>query len=220
MHKKALIIFAKQPIPGEVKTRLIPHLSPHEAALLYQLMLTDILDKTECLEEVDRILFYAGDQAAGDYFRGVFPAFPLRPQEGDDLGSRMEAAFARAFAMGYQAAAIIGTDSPDLPVAFIEDAFRLLEKSGTQAVFGPAEDGGYYLIAMKRLHRELFRGISWSTGQVFRQSMEKAGSLGLGVATLPPWHDVDTFEDLARPELRDEGNRAPRTRGFVERLGK
>jgi rSAM/selenodomain-associated transferase 1 len=217
MNKKALIIFAKQPLPGNVKTRLVPPLSPDQAARLYHSMLSDVLNKTESLETVDRLLFHERGSQADYYFQEFFPSFPIYPQQGIDLGARMEAAFARVFAMGYRTAAIIGTDSPDLPVSVIADAFHILEKDGTDVVFGPAEDGGYYLLAMKRIHSELFHGIPWSTGQVLRESVKKAESAGLRVATLPVWYDVDTVEDMKRPELRKEGNGAPLTRGFIER---
>ena len=219
MNKKALIIFAKQPIPGNVKTRLIPALTSDKAAQLYLYMLTDILNKAESLQDIDRFLFYDGDRETEEYFRGMFPELPLYQQESCDLGGRMEAAFACVFAMGYRITAIIGTDSPDLPLSFIDEAFRVLEKKGADVVFGPAEDGGYYLLGMKRVHGELFHGISWSTGRVLRESMEKAESVGLEAATLPVWYDVDTVEDLKKLGSRDVGNNAPQTRGFAEKLG-
>jgi rSAM/selenodomain-associated transferase 1 len=219
MNEKALIIFAKQPVQGEVKTRMVPPLSPRQASQLYQHMLTDIINRTESLEGVDRFLFYSGGNGAEKYFHKLFPDLPLYPQKGADLGSRMEEAFSHVFAKGYRTTAIIGTDSPDLPVSFIDDAFRLLENGNTEAVFGPAEDGGYYLLAMKRVHHELFHGISWSSGRVLRESLEKAGSMGLQVFKLPLWHDVDTFEDLARLGTREDRDCAPLTLRFIERLG-
>jgi glycosyltransferase A (GT-A) superfamily protein (DUF2064 family) len=145
---------------------------------LYQHMLIDIVNKTDSLKEVDRFLFYEGEREAGEYFMELFPALPHYQQDGKDLGARMEAAFIRAFAMGYQAAAIIGTDSPDLPVSHIEEAFRILEQDGIDVVFGPAEDGGYYLLAMKRLHNVMF-GISRRNGQALRDSAGKESVGGL-----------------------------------------
>lgn len=218
MNKKALIIFAKQPVPGEVKTRMVPPLSPRQAAQLYHLMLTDIFSSTESLDGVDRVLFYAGGDDAETHFHELFPGLPLYSQQGADLGPKMEAAFSRVFAMGYRTVAIIGTDSPDLPVSFIEDAFGRLEYGKTDVVFGPAEDGGYYLLAMKRVHSELFRGISWSSGQVLRESLAKAKSMGLEVSTLPEWHDLDTVEDLSKLGTRDGRDCALLTRRFVEGL--
>ncbi|HET6420003.1 MAG TPA: TIGR04282 family arsenosugar biosynthesis glycosyltransferase [Geobacteraceae bacterium] len=219
MNEKALIIFARQPAPGEVKTRLVPPLSPAQASLLYHFMLADIINGTESLEGVDRVLFYTGGEGARGYFLDRFPGLPLYPQEGDDLGSRMEEAFSRVFAEGYRFAAIIGTDSPDLPVSFIDDAFRLLAGGKTEVVFGPAEDGGYYLLAMKRVHHELFHGISWGGGSVLRESLEKAGAMGLEVSELMMWGDVDTFEDLAGLAERAGGGCAPLTLRFIKDMG-
>ena len=218
MNKKALIIFAKQPVPGEVKTRMVPPLSLHQAARLYHLMLTDILGSTESLTEVDRFIFYSGGDSTERHFHELFPGLPLCPQQGADLGRKMEAAFRSVFAMGYRTVAIIGSDSPDLPLSYIEDAFHLLENGRTQAVFGPAEDGGYYLLAMKSLYSELFYGIKWSSGQVLRESLVKAESAGIEAAMLPLWYDLDTFEALTRLGKADGKNSAPLTRQFVEGL--
>ncbi len=114
-------------------------------------------------------------------------------------------------------AAVIGTDSPHLPTAFIDRAFDLLEDPGVDAVFGPTEDGGYYLLAMKQPHRELFEGIAWSTPSVLEQSLARAAAAGVATVLLPVWHDVDTAADLLRPELVDPGNGAPLTREFILR---
>ncbi len=216
--KSALIIFARKPVPGNVKTRLIPCLSPDEAAQLYHCMLTDILNKTASFSGTDKLLFYEGGSETEDYFHANFPSFAVFPQQGEDLGMRMQAAFNHAFAMGYRSVAIIGTDSPDLPAAYIEDSFRSLEKGGNDVVFGPAEDGGYYLLAMKRMHGELFRGITWSSGHVLRQSLAKAELSGLNCKTLPAWYDVDSPADLGRPGLVEAGNCAPLTRRFLRLL--
>jgi rSAM/selenodomain-associated transferase 1 len=218
MNKKALIIFAKEPVPGNVKTRLIPALSPDKAAQLYLHMLTDTMKKVESLQEVDRFLFYDGGMETEEYFRRLFPALHLCQQERCDLGVRMEAAFTKVFAKGYRTAAIIGTDSPDLPLSFIFDAFNILEKEEADIVFGPAEDGGYYLLGMRRLHGELFHGIRWSTGQVLRESLKKAELAGLVAAALPVWCDVDTIEDLKRLKLRNGENGAPLTGDFIREI--
>jgi rSAM/selenodomain-associated transferase 1 len=213
--KKALIIFAKQPVAGKVKTRLIPALSAIEAASLYNCMLTDTIAKMESLMQVDRFLFITGGTESSAFFHEFFPGILIFPQAGNDLGERMEAAFAAVFSMGYQAAAIIGTDSPDLPLQFIEEAYRLLEKHQAEAVFGPSEDGGYYLLAMCRLHSDFFAGIHWSSGHVLQQSLKNAEKAGLRVAQISAWYDVDTIEDLDRPELRDSHNCAPLTRQYI-----
>jgi rSAM/selenodomain-associated transferase 1 len=213
--KKALILFAKRPVSGRVKTRLSPPLTLDEAAALYRCMLEDILAKTAPLVGMDRHIFYEPDPEAAAYFAGIAPRTPAAPQRGADLGERMANAFADLFSAGYGEIAIIGTDLPDLPLAFIEESFRRLAEEADDAVYGPSEDGGYYLLAMRELHQELFRDIPWSSGEVLERSMERGQQAGLGISLLPEWHDVDTAADLERPELMDEGNGAPLTRKFL-----
>lgn len=214
---KALIVFAKRPLPGRVKTRLTPPLSPEDAAELYRCMLLDILAKTGQMTAVDRLLFYEQGAGAPEFFAKTVGTEEFYPQEGEGLGERLAAAFERTFGLGYTAAAVIGTDSPHLPTAFIEQALDLLDNPGVDAVFGPTEDGGYYLLAMKRLHRELFEGVPWSTDEVLKESLARAAAAGIATALLPVWHDVDTAADLLRPELVDPANGAPRTREFILR---
>jgi uncharacterized protein len=214
--KKALILFAKRPVPGRVKTRLSPPLTLEEAAELYRRMLEDILAKTARLDGVARFLYYEPDPEAAPFFDRFVPGIAPAPQRGADLGERMATAFGELFAAGYGEVAIIGTDLPDLPVAFIEESFLRLATAGIDAVFGPSEDGGYYLLAMRELHGSLFRDIPWSSEKVLELSLEKGKQAGLGISLLPVWHDVDTAMDLKRPELLDEGNGAPLTREFLK----
>ena len=211
--RKALAIFAKEPLPARVKTRLVPPLTPAEAADLYGAMLAAILDRAAHLPGVDPWLFL--DPAGGNGTRLPAAARPLprHPQEGDDLGRRMENCFRTLFAAGYAAVALIGSDSPDLPAAYVEEAFARLDAA--DAVYGPSEDGGYYLIALKEVHPVLFRDIPWSTETVLPLSLERAAAAGLSVALLPPWYDVDTPADLGRPGLVACENGAPRTRAFL-----
>jgi rSAM/selenodomain-associated transferase 1 len=213
---QALIIFARQPLPGRVKTRLTPPLTPQEATELYRCMLLDILARTEQLDDVERFLFYEEEPGAAAFFSTVTCLTSL-PQRGDALGERMAAAFATVFARGHQRVAIIGTDSPDLPLANIHEAFTRLDEGETDAVFGPSEDGGYYLLAMKRLHHELFRDIRWSSDGVLRESLAKARMAGISCSCLPTWYDVDTAADLTRPGLLNEANEAPLTREFIRK---
>ena len=213
--KKALIIFAKQPLAGMVKTRLMPFITAADAAELYSCMLLDVLSKVQRLESVARFLFYEDEGDAGSYFSRLAPGMTMLPQAGIDLGERMMTAFQSVFALGYDAAAIIGTDSPDLPLSIIEDAFLALENERTDAVFGPSADGGYYLLAMKRFHASLFQGIEWSRSTVLRMSLARAAQAALRVALLPEWYDLDRVEDLKRPGLIDSRSDATRTRRFI-----
>ncbi len=179
-------------------------------------MLGDTLAKVAELPATDRLLFYEEQPGAADYFRQTAAGCRLFQQREDDLGGRMANAFGLAFAEGYQAAVIIGTDSPDLPLSFIAAAFRKLEQTSVDAVYGPSEDGGYYLLGLKRFYDELFRDIPWSSDGVLEKSLARAVGAGIRTDLLPSWYDVDTAADLQRPELLDEGNDATLTREFVK----
>jgi hypothetical protein len=216
---KALLIFAKQPLPGKVKTRLSPPLSLQEAADVYRCMLSDTLAKVADLPGVSVLLFFEPAPGAAGFFLRDFPGVRIFPQEGDGLGERLEKAFERVFALGFKSVAVIGTDSPDLPLAYLEEPYRLLEENGVDVVFGPAVDGGYYLVASGRFYPGLFRDIPWSTNRVLEKSMETAASFGLQVVSLPVWHDMDTVEDLKKFLAVGNPDYAPRTLRFLQRIG-
>lgn len=216
--KRALLIFAKQPVPGRVKTRLSPPLSPDEAAELYHCMLADTMGNHLSCDHFDTLVFFEPSGAAEAFFRRTWPGVPAFPQQGEGLGERLEQAFALAFVMGFGAVAAIGSDSPDLPPLYVEDAFRLLEEGRADVIFGPVEDGGYCLIAMKRPYPGLFRDIPWSSGEVLERSEEAARALGLRSARLPLWHDLDRFEDLELLLTDGSEGGAARTAGFLRRL--
>lgn len=191
-------IFFKSPRPGEVKTRLVPPLTPVEAAELYRAFVSDTLALCRRVPGADLTLFHAGGSGEADPRDEIDGAAGLRclPQQGVNLGMRMAGALDHllADASAPVRALLIGTDSPDLPPDYIAQGFEDLERS--DLVLGPAGDGGYYLVALKRPVPGLFEEIAWSTEAVYKQQVERAKGLGLGVAELPPWHDVDTIEDL------------------------
>jgi len=213
--RRAVIIFAKKPFPGAVKTRLSPPLTPAEAAEFYSCMFQDTLAMTRSLTGLTPFIYFQDDPGAAEYFATLAPEIMSLPQRGVDLGERMNRAFAEIFARGFKVAAIIGTDSPDLPRDYIYEAFSLLEYEHTEVVFGPAEDGGYYLLAMKRVWGELFTELPWSSEELLAASVETAKDAHLGASFLPKWYDIDTAADLKRPELLDEKNPAVRTREFL-----
>jgi len=215
---RALIIFAKQPAPGAVKTRLAPPLTPETAAELYACMLQDTLDMALHLAGITPFIFYQGGAGAAGFFAAAAPGIAAEPQQGRDLGERMKRAFAAIAARGCREIAIIGTDAPDLPAGYVVAAFTQLEDEHTDVVFGPAADGGYYLLAMKRVWDELFLDIPWSSAAVLAVSAAKAKAAHLGVALLPPWYDLDTPADLERPALLAENTTAARTGEFLRRM--
>ena len=181
-------------------------------------MLTDTISRIGSLTDVEKYLFYDGNEEAQKYFTEKTPEMNCLPQRGCDLGERMTEALREVFARGNGSAVIIGSDSPDLPLTFIVDAFAGLEKRECDVVFGPTDDGGYYLVGMTSLHRELFREITWSSNQVLVESVARAKEAGIGTSILTMWHDVDTPKDLHRPELLDEANDSPLTRSFLLEL--
>lgn len=215
LHSRALIIFAKNPLPGAVKTRLSPPLTPEDAASLYRCMILDTIHMATALRGVSPFIFFQEDPGAADFFRILAPGTISHPQVGEDLGERMKNAFAKIFSSGFSAVAIIGTDSPDLPPEFIMKAFALLAHEQTDVIFGPAEDGGYYLLALKRVWEELFTGLPWSSSGLLAASVTRAGKLCLGSSLLPAWYDIDTAADLDRPGLMEETCTAITTRQFL-----
>jgi hypothetical protein len=214
-NSRALIIFAKKPAPGAAKTRLSPPLTPEAASELYACMMLDTLEMASTLSGLTPFIFFQSDSGAYEYFDALAPEILLLPQKGENLGERMQSAFQEIFGRGFTNIAIIGTDSPDLPAEYIFEAFSLLEYEHTDVVFGPAEDGGYYLLAMKRVWDELFTDLPWSSAKLLAASVEKAKDSCLGASFLPEWHDIDTEYDLNRQELRDEKSPATRTRAFL-----
>jgi rSAM/selenodomain-associated transferase 1 len=212
---RALILFAKEPIPGKVKTRLVPPLTPEGAAELYDSMLRDTIARIGLLEGIDRYLFYDGENGALEFFTEAAPGMTCLPQEGADLGERMAEAMRQVIAIGHDIAVIIGSDSPDLPMEFIINSINKLSAGDCEAVFGPTEDGGYYLVGLTRLHEELFIGIPWSSDRVMDETLARAAKAGIRASLLPLWHDVDSAADLDRPELLEEASLAPLTREFL-----
>lgn len=190
------IIFAKEPAPGQVKTRLTPPLRPEEASGLYRAFLEDILEETARLPEMELALAYA-PAGSGEAFRPLVPAtVQLLPQEGRDLGERMARAFAWGFTMGFEIVLLRGSDTPDLPGAVMNEAREQLTAGPAEVVLGPSRDGGYYLMGLKAPHPELFQGILWSTGAVLADTLSRVQDLALKVHLLPAWTDIDTYADL------------------------
>ncbi|MBT0663518.1 TIGR04282 family arsenosugar biosynthesis glycosyltransferase [Geobacter pelophilus] len=216
-HLNALLIFAKWPEPGKVKTRLSPPLETHEATELYRCMLLDTLENSADIIGTSRMIFFDGEPGRSADFKLLAPDAEVVVQEGDDLGERLANAFAKAFAFGYRSVAVVGTDSPHMPVARISEAFHLLNSQCADVIFGPSEDGGYYLVAMNSLNPGVFADIPWSSQDTLARSLEKTESLGLSPALLATGFDLDTVADLLR--LKQEARpAAPRTLSLLSRI--
>lgn len=193
-----LVIFAKEPVPGQVKTRLCPPLGPAAAAALYRCFVEDVLEEMCRLSELDIALAYTPPEALAFFRRLVPPRVRLTPQSGGDLGERLTHACQDALAAGYRAVLVRNSDSPDLPGELIRQAAESLSRGQVQAVLGPAPDGGYYLVGLSVPPRDLFQDIPWSTCTVLAKTRERFKERGLSLKLLPPWADIDSFNDLKR----------------------
>lgn len=191
-----LIIFARYPTPGQVKTRLIPRLGAGGAARLYRQMAEQTLHQALPLttqRSLEIGVWYTGGEAAA-MAAWLGPRVVYHRQPEGALGQRLQAAFARAFAQGHGAVVAIGTDCPDLDTALLAEAFDQLQHH--PLVLGPAQDGGYYLIGLRAPQPQLFQGIPWGSAAVLATTVERAHQLGLMPAYLATLRDVDRPEDL------------------------
>jgi hypothetical protein len=212
-----LLVFAKVPRPGHVKTRLTPALTPSEAAELYEAFLRDALELYATLE-VDVRLYLAPPLPDDDRFD--LPArVTVHEQTGEGLGERMARAFRAALAGGYDRASVVGTDHPTLPLAYVRRSFRALAADRSVCI-GPSDDGGFYLLGMSAFYPQLFDGMTYSHADVFDDTLARVDRTDARLTVLPRWYDVDTPEALSRMigDLAASGVEAPRTRRAVERL--
>jgi uncharacterized protein len=194
--KQLIVVVAKTPVPGQVKTRLLTRLTPTEATELYSCFLRDRIREISRLQGVDLAIAYTPAASRTYFARFLSNGFRLFPQQGRDLGERLHHIFVQKLSQGYASVCIIDSDTPDLPGALVARALGWLASASADAVFGPCGDGGYYLVGLRQAQGELFADIPWSTAQVLRLSLQKAATLGLRTRLLPQWNDLDTVDDL------------------------
>lgn len=200
--KPVLIVFTRAPEPGKVKTRLMPVLSPTQCARFHDALIRDMVEKFAGRRDLDlRIAFTpAGSE---NYFSRF--GVELMEQGCGDLGERMARCLRIALSGGARKAVLVGTDVPHLSPDTVNEAFLKLDKS--DLVFGPAEDGGYYLVGVReRFPEGLFENVSWSKPETLVQTMERASSLGASIARVGKYFDVDTPEDLELLRLASLGH--------------
>jgi len=221
MLRPAVVLMMKSPLAGLVKTRLVPPLSAEEAAGLAACFARDA---AVCAARACPSVVIAYAPASGRAtLEALLPAgLGWVGQRGADLGGRLEAVSAEVFGTGFGPVVIAGADSPTLPPTYIESAIAALSASRADAALGPTDDGGYYLVGLRRPAPGLFRAVDWSTPRAYAQTARNAARLGLRLLELPPWYDVDTPEDLARLRaelLADEAARlrAPATYEWISR---
>lgn len=188
-----LIIFTKNPVLGKVKTRLGSAIGDEEALRVHKALVKETIVKiNQC--HCDKVVYFS-DRIDAD---SIFSEYGFRQevQTQGDLGKRMQHAFEKEFAKGYTSIVIIGTDCPELDDASISLAFKLLEDK--DVVLGPADDGGYYLLGLTKLHQELFDGIPWSTSTVFQSTVDCVNRLSLSLGLTAKKQDIDTLDDLKK----------------------
>jgi rSAM/selenodomain-associated transferase 1 len=212
---RRLLLFTKPARVGRVKTRLIGDLTAADAARLHAAFRDDLLARLQGGDFELRIAWALDPEEE-------VPAGPVPGvrQQGSDLGERLYRALSEAAASG--AVTAVGSDHPTIPLELVHRAFASVE-AGTDVVLGPAEDGGYYLIALRSgaISPRLFADITWSTEQVLPATLERCRELGLTVELLPTASDVDTPDDLRRLAVRMAGSDlgCPRTRDLLVSLG-
>ncbi len=197
-----ILLFVKYPVPGRVKTRLGRSVGQKTAAELYNTFVLDLLSGLAGFDAALRICFDPYEPQMR-YQEWLGADYSYIPQQGSDLGRRMENAFESVFSEGFSRVVIIGSDSPDLPADFISAAFAKLDSF--DAVVGPSSDGGYYLIGFKRKFflPTVFSDIAWSGPSVFEKTKQILDTNQRQTFFLPQWHDVDTLGDLEALWLRN-----------------
>jgi rSAM/selenodomain-associated transferase 1 len=224
---------AKVPFAGTVKTRLTPPLSPEEAATLSMCFLRDMTTNLSGLSgDAEGVVLYTPADAETLLHGLLTNSFKLFAQNGETLGERLINAAAELLNNGFESVCLINSDSPTLPAKILITASSLLAQEGDRVVLGPSQDGGYYLIGLKRPHRHLFERIAWSTADVLAHTIERAAKIDLPVELLPTWYDVDDAvtlrllcEELSllsdghatRAQFRG-GFEAPQTRDYLAGL--
>ena len=209
--KKAIVVFAKAPIAGQVKTRLIGTLTEEEAKDLYICFLKDTFESLEELveeaqeenedDELSLVLCFTPADEIEAFEAADLNGCLMLAQSDGDLGERMKNCFDDLFRLKFQSVIIIGADTPTLPSEFIAQAFTILTEEKNAVIIGPTVDGGYYLIGMNSPHPPLFENISWSSDQVMLQTRQQAKTNNLQLSLLPEWFDVDSPNDLERLKL-------------------
>jgi hypothetical protein len=220
MRSPAIIVMAKAPRAGEVKTRLSPPLTGEEAARLAACLFADAVSVALGVGAAVVVVAYAPsdgrpllEETLRDASRGEALSDVLwLEQLGRGLGERLDGVSERAFGEGFGPLLFIGADSPTLPPSYISSALEELAQGSADVALGPTEDGGYYAVGMRSPVPGLFDSVEWSTPRAYARTAHNASRLGLRLLELPPWYDVDTAADLARLRAELDADEAARRR--------
>ncbi len=195
-HKRRIIIFAKAPEPGRVKTRLQPYLDPVTCANLHEIF-TAITLSIACQSQLAPVELWVTPTLKHPFFQDCVRRFPIdiNLQTGSNLGARMHFALKQSL-LQCETVVIIGTDCPTIDATYLRKAFDILG-TGIDIVLGPARDGGYVLIGARRTHSALFSNVDWGSNKVLAQTQAALHRLGWSWATLNTLQDIDRPEDLS-----------------------
>ncbi len=223
MRKEALVVFAKAPIPGQVKSRLIGALTPEQVTELYVCFLQDTFAMMEAVQEereqLSLVLCYTPADDLEAFEAADLDGCLMLAQHGQDLGERLHNCLTDLQATGFQTVVILGADSPTLPEEIVIEAFARLTQSQA-VVIGPSTDGGYYLVGLNQAQPALFTGMDWGSETVLAQTEARAAELNLRLSRLPEWNDVDTPEDLRQlqEQISAGAAEAPKTTKYLKKL--
>lgn len=203
----------KVPVAGNVKTRLQETISPEDCEKLAGAFLKDAANKADSNCKNVFVAFFPPEMS--EKLRTLLPDREIFAQKGENLGEKMFFAFENVFSKGFEAIVMIGTDSPTFPIDYLEQAFEFLE-TNSDVVLGKTEDGGFYLIGLRVLRREIFENVAWSSPETFEKVYKNVQALGLHLRETPSWYDVDEESDLIKlkNEILHNANakrRAPQT---------
>jgi rSAM/selenodomain-associated transferase 1 len=202
-HDTCILLFVKYPEKGKVKRRLSTDLDEEIIQELYRCFVDDTLATIKKID-ADRFICFFPTDMKKKFQEWLGTTFSFLPQKGTDLGERMKNCFSDAFTKGFRKVVLMGSDSPDLPEAFLQNAFSELQTH--DVVLGPSSDGGYYLIGFRNttFTRRVFEEIHWSTPMVFQETVAKIKEANRSLHILPAWSDVDTITDLKNLVSRSE----------------
>jgi rSAM/selenodomain-associated transferase 1 len=212
-----MVIYAKAPRSGRVKTRLSPAFHPDEAAKIYELSLRIAVEQVESLDGVVHEIWISEAEDRNPLAR-IFPKRAFRVQVGEDLGERLCHTFETLFSEGGHAALIMGSDAPTLPRQYLQKGIELL--GSHDCVLGPTQDGGYYAMGLRRLDPQIFEGVGWSRENVLSETIVNLKRMGWSYELLPEWYDIDRPEDLtlAWQDLQAISRRTPDQERFLQML--
>jgi len=215
LTNRTLVIMAKAPRVGSVKTRLAANLTPQQATELYTCLLNDTIALGQSLPQVE-IAILCPESDVEDLSHSITEPVPIVPQRGRGLAAGLISVFAHFTDSGHRRVIAFNSDSPHLPPSVLESAFGVLENR--DLVIGPTDDGGYYLVGAKASHSALFEDHGMSTTSALEALLVRARKLHLSAAFTDPFYDIDVASDLTRlaEELRAAPTKAPRTAAWLE----